>query len=99
MPVVVLAVRTLNEDLDLAVSVSTHHDSSVGAAAEWSSRTPCRRSTGVTNLVLLCGHHHRVIHHTPWKIRINADDRKPEFQPPVKPGVDRRWIRFRPRRE
>ena len=55
--------------------------------------------TKLDNLVLLCGHHHRVIHHTAWKIRINAGDRKPEFQPPGKPGVDRRWIRFRPRRE
>ena len=25
--------------------------------------------TSLTNLVLLCGEHHRVIHHTPWQVR------------------------------
>jgi hypothetical protein len=55
--------------------------------------------TKLSNLVLLCGHHHRVIHHTPWKVRLNPDDHKPEFLPPPKPGVERHWIRYRPRRE
>ena len=42
--------------------------------------------TCLDNLVLLCGHHHRVIHHTPWQVRINPDDGRPEFLPPPKPG-------------
>jgi len=54
--------------------------------------------TKLSNLVLLCGHHHRTIHHTPWDIRLNPDDHKPEFLPPPKPGVARQWIRYRPRR-
>jgi hypothetical protein len=55
--------------------------------------------TKLSNLVLLCGHHHRVIHDSPWQIRLNPADQKPEFLPPPKPGVERRWIRYRPRRE
>ena len=55
--------------------------------------------TKLDNLVLLCGHHHRVIHHSPWETRLNPDDHKPEFLPPPKPGVETHWIRYRPRRE
>jgi hypothetical protein len=56
-------------------------------------------TTSLDNLVLLCGHHHRVVHHTPWKTRFNPHDRKPEFLPPPKPGQPPGWIRHRPRRE
>jgi hypothetical protein len=55
--------------------------------------------TKLENLALLCGHHHRVIHDTPWQVRLNPDDKRPEFLPPPKPGVERTWIRHRPRRE
>ena len=55
--------------------------------------------TSLDNLALLCGHHHRVIHHAPWRIRLSPVDRRPEFLPPAKPGVDSEWIRYRPRRE
>jgi hypothetical protein len=55
--------------------------------------------TRLRNLVLLCGHHHRVIHHNGWEVRINPEDGKPEFLPPPKPGVERHWIRHRPRLE
>ena len=55
--------------------------------------------TKLANLVLLCGHHHRVIHDSPWQTRLNPEDRKPEFLPPPKAGVERHWIRHRPRRE
>jgi hypothetical protein len=55
--------------------------------------------TKLSNLVLLCGHHHRVIHNTPWEVRLNPDDHQPEFRPPPKPGIETRWIRYRPRRE
>ncbi|MFZ2014802.1 MAG: DUF222 domain-containing protein [Nocardioides sp.] len=54
-------------------------------------------STALHNLVLVCGHHHRVLHHTPWQIRLNPHDRQPEFSPPPRPGHDRQWIRHRPR--
>jgi hypothetical protein len=55
--------------------------------------------TKLDNLVLLCGHHHRVIHHTPWLIRLNAADRKPEFIPPPRSRIRDVPVRARPRRE
>ena len=55
--------------------------------------------TALDNLVLLCGHHHRTIHHTPWQVRL-AHDRRPEFLPPTKTGrPPPGWIRRRPRLE
>ena len=59
-------------------------------------------ATALDNLVLLCGHHHRVIHSTPWRVRLNPDDGRPEFLPPPKPGRHHpapEWIRQRARRE
>lgn len=41
--------------------------------------------TDLANLVLLCSHHHRVIHHDGWQVRIDTTDRLPTFTPP-------RWI-------
>lgn len=56
-------------------------------------------TTSLDNLVLLCGHHHRTLHHTPWQVRL-ADDRRPEFLPPPKAGrPPPDWIRHRPRQE
>ena len=55
--------------------------------------------TSLDNLALLCGHHHRLIHDTPWQIRLNPTDHQPEFLPPPKPGHTQTWIRHRPRRE
>jgi Domain of unknown function (DUF222) len=49
--------------------------------AHW---TRDRGPTCLSNLVLLCGRHHRVIHHEGWSVRI-GDDGLPVFQPP-------RWI-------
>jgi Domain of unknown function (DUF222) len=43
--------------------------------------------TAVDNGVLLCGRHHRVVHHDGWQVRIAAD-RHPEFTPP--PWIDPR---------
>jgi Domain of unknown function (DUF222) len=37
--------------------------------------------TSVDNGRLLCGHHHRVVHHEGWKIQLGPD-RRPEFIPP-----------------
>ena len=55
--------------------------------------------TSLDNLVLLCGHHHRTIHNTPWQVRL-AHDRRPEFLPPTKTGrPPPQWIRHRSRIE
>ncbi len=55
--------------------------------------------TKLDNLALLCGHHHRVIHHTPWEIRLNSADRRPEFLPPPTLANTPAWIRQRWRAE
>jgi len=58
--------------------------------------------SSVTRMMLLCGHHHRTIHHTPWQVRLDPDDGKPEFLPPPTPGRHQpppAWIRHRPRHE
>ncbi len=54
--------------------------------------------TKLDNLVLLCSHHHRVIHHSPVAGPHQSRRPRPEFLPPPKPGVERHWIRYRPRR-
>ena len=41
--------------------------------------------TDLDNLVLLCGYHHRVIHHGGWDVMISTGDRLPTFYPP-------RWV-------
>ena len=41
--------------------------------------------TALSNLVLLCGHHHRLIHHSGWQVRLKPDG-IPEFIPP--PWID-----------
>jgi hypothetical protein len=38
--------------------------------------------TSLNNAVLLCGHHHRLIHHSEWQVRISLTDGRPEFTPP-----------------
>ncbi|MEJ7832689.1 MAG: DUF222 domain-containing protein [Nocardioides sp.] len=63
--------------------------------------------TSLDNLVLLCGEHHRVLHDTPWQVRLAARDAKPEFLPPTRARTETpdtldqqgAWIRDRPRRE
>ena len=52
----------------------------------WSSGGP----TDLDNLVLLCGHHHRLIHHSDWQVKINSRDGLPEFTPPAYVDADRR---------
>ncbi|WFF03610.1 HNH endonuclease signature motif containing protein [Micromonospora sp. WMMD964] len=44
----------------------------------WSDGGP----TNLDNAVLLCGHHHRHIHHREWTVRL-GDDGHPEFIPPA----------------
>jgi hypothetical protein len=41
--------------------------------------------TDLDNSVLLCGPHHRLVHHSDWEVRL-GHDRRPEFVPP--PYVD-----------
>ena len=57
--------------------------------------------TSLDNLVLVCGEHHRVLHHTPWQVRLDRDDRRPEYLPPLRVTNQEppAWIRHRPRRE
>jgi hypothetical protein len=43
--------------------------------------------TDLSNLVLMCAHHHRLLHRSGWQVRIAADG-LPEFLPPV--FLDRR---------
>jgi hypothetical protein len=45
----------------------------------WSNGGP----TELSNLVLLCGYHHRLIHHSDWQVKINPKDGLPEFTPPA----------------
>ena len=49
------------------VMCHTHH------LTHWTNGGKAR----LDNLALLCGHHHRVIHHTPWEIRLNAKTEDP----------------------
>ncbi|MEU7798418.1 DUF222 domain-containing protein [Micromonospora arborensis] len=39
-------------------------------------------TTSLDNAVLLCGHHHRHLHHSDWTVRL-ANDGHPEFVPPA----------------
>lgn len=48
--------------------------------------------TSLANAVLLCGHHHRVIHHGDWTGRLAADG-VPEFRPPPWIDPQQRWRR------
>ncbi len=52
----------------------------------WSNGGP----TELSNLVLLCGYHHRLIHHADWHVTINPRDGLPEFIPPVYIDQDQR---------
>ena len=58
--------------------------------------------TSLDNLVLLCGHHHRLIHSSRWRVRISVEDQRPEFLPPTKGDPARarpEWLRSLPRLE
>ncbi|NLU83179.1 HNH endonuclease signature motif containing protein [Rhodococcus sp. HNM0569] len=41
--------------------------------------------TDLDNLVLLCTHHHRFVHHSGWTVDIHDDDKMPWFTPPPTP--------------
>jgi Domain of unknown function (DUF222) len=46
--------------------------------------------TELPNLVLLCGYHHRLVHHSDWRVRISPKDGLPEFTPPAYVDAGRR---------
>ena len=52
-------------------------------------------TTDLDNGVLLCGHHHRQVHHTGWRIELNPRDKRPDFYPPGA-SRPRRNTRYRP---
>ncbi len=59
-------------------------------------------ATSLDNLVLLCRAHHTLLHATPWQVRRNPLDRRPEFQRPPRHRTgppDDHWIRALPTRE
>jgi hypothetical protein len=45
------------------------------------SRIRCNSRAFLDNLVLLCGHHHRVVHNNPWQVSLGPD-RRPVFSAP-----------------
>jgi Domain of unknown function (DUF222)/HNH endonuclease len=45
--------------------------------------------TDLGNLALLCGYHHRLVHHSEWQVKINPKDGFPEFTPPTYIDIDR----------
>ena len=55
--------------------------------------------TSLDNLCLLCTAHHQTIHNTPWQVRLNPHDRRPEFLPPPHLDPERQPIRHRTPRE
>ncbi|MFF5991022.1 HNH endonuclease signature motif containing protein [Prauserella flavalba] len=50
-------------------------------------------STDIDSMVLVCGRHHRMLHHTDWQVRINRRDGQPEFIPPTWRDPRRRPLR------
>ena len=48
--------------------------------------------TSLDNGVLLCDHHHRLIHKSSWEVRVAADGH-PEFLPPPWIDLDRKPLR------
>lgn len=44
-------------------------------------------ATSLGNLILLCRHHHTVVHNTPWTVVIDEDTGRPVWRPPPKIDV------------
>ena len=50
-------------------------------------------ATCLDNLVLLCRHHHTVVHRTAWRLEIDPDTRRPVWHPPPRDHLGRiTWI-------
>jgi hypothetical protein len=50
-------------------------------------------ATRADNLVLVCRRHHTLLHTSPWQVRINPADGRPEFKPPPHAHAVPGWIR------
>ncbi|MBM0126358.1 HNH endonuclease signature motif containing protein [Pimelobacter simplex] len=58
-------------------------------------------TTSLDNLIMLCRHHHTLVHHTPWAVHIDHDTRQPVWTPPPRRTLDRlqaAGITYRPAR-
>ena len=55
--------------------------------------------TSLSNLVLLCRRRHTIVHTTPWEVRLDPVDHRPEFLPPASLDPERRPLRRRSLRE
>lgn len=62
----------------MPIACDAHH------IVHWADGGP----TSLDNLLMLCRHHHTVIHNTPWTVHIDADTGQPVWTPP--PQVDLR---------
>ncbi|MBV6726566.1 HNH endonuclease signature motif containing protein [Nocardioides daeguensis] len=45
-------------------------------------------ATSLDNLVMLCRHHHVLVHQTPWAVHIDPDTRQPVWTPPPRHTLD-----------
>ena len=52
-------------------------------------------TTALDNLILLCRHHHRITHQTPWTVTIDPANRTPLWTPPPRVDDTDRWT-YRP---
>ena len=70
------------------IACDAHH------VVHWADGGP----TSLSNLVLLCRGHHTMVHQTPWEVRVNPADGRPEFLPPRRLDPEQRPRRdMRPR--
>ncbi|HWJ82159.1 MAG TPA: DUF222 domain-containing protein, partial [Nocardioides sp.] len=58
------------------IATEAHH------ITHWADGGP----TSLDNLVLICSHHHHVVHRTPWTVTIDDATRRPVWTPP--PPID-----------
>ena len=68
-----------------AAAVGVVNPEQVSVIADALAEVPTELGSAVLDeceAVLLCEHHHRLIHHSPWQVRIRADG-LPEFIPPA----------------
>lgn len=63
----------------LPTACDAHH------VVHWADGGP----TSLDNMVMLCRHHHRLTHHSPWQVSIDPSSRRPVWTPPpsqTRPG-------------
>lgn len=46
-------------------------------------------TTNIDNLLMLCRHHHTLIHHTPWQVHIDPTTDQPVWTPPPRLTLDK----------